>query len=1409
MILFFKNKFCACLVLLITWFGNQSINAQCTGCTTVISSNAVSNYTAATNQTLCVSSGFSYTGTIVLNGGTICNQGTLNNVTFLKGTFNNYGNFTRSSLTSAITGTVNIHNFSGSTFSLGAFIFSATNAAYVFQFNVYKGATAAFTGAVTHNSGSFRIEVAKDNPGGNPISEASLNVTGLFTTKTAFNLLTNSTGTCNFTGIASLEGTGIKSVTNYGQINFGNNLNMVSAGSAASTVTINNYNKIDVAQFVNASYTAGKVFINNYTGTENIFHIAKSITLSRTTNTLTNNGNFIVDENFNIVLGLAINTGTIVNNILNATGGTITNNSYLKSNANFSVTNSAAIINNNNTIEVVNTFSNIAKINLAANSYIYTKNYYNSASTSSITGPTATLALNNYPRIFISDISNNLGGYVSNKIILYDASLTSTTSNIGKGFDAISSSTRIAASVLFASNGVAPGNGNAPTYSCSLLNYFHQQLISSSNAFPLLYGNSTTLTSDLNLIKVLSSGAILSSTPVASSNYSWQPTNSNEPTNIITPIANQVYTASSAYLGCSFTNTILVTLSLNVIAKIDHIVPNGVDTQGNIILNVGGGTGPYTYTWMPGNTNNKDLTNATAGSYSVTVKDNSGTTLSYDYKLGFKTNWKSLQNMAVRNDSIISINYNYAQGVTKNTLRQGTNGWVQLTIPPSGSEFMFGFTDSLSRINGDYNDIDFAGGYFYGLIWGYINGSYYNTQVAAKYGDVLRVEKINSDFNLVLNGTIIFTTPVIGSKNYKLKLLNYYGPLANIGSSFADSTNLEFPNYVLQTEYVKHSSGLYVSDGTIVLTPKNNEVGHVITWQPSGDVTNTLTGQSKGTKIYTATDLNNVSSSFTTTLLYKAKFTDLQGAIFRNDSLISDGSFGFGTAVSKNIFKANQDGEVAYYLKSDFHQIIGFLDTAYSVNGEYSDIDFGIYNQPYPYAPDLHNLYLYNNGTYTPLGLAHSKDKISIKRVGNIVGFYINDWDYAGGFTVTNANIDWRFKVGANTNGSGYAVTNVGCSFNTNFRVGINKDHADYTNPINGSVNLTDDGNLPYKSVWSDGVVANTRNDLFAKQYFVDIYADSSSNSEAARKIINIGTKPLWQKKLNANSNLDSVWVSRHDSLGVLVSYNMIDKIVSGEFELKVTNVNQDMAFGFFGSTINVSHYDSLKTDSVLTKKMNLGYAVVNDAVNNALIYVGGKLSLSSDYSDIHLVRIHNGQIQLLLKEVDLVNSFYNYRAGDIIKVGRSFEDGKIFIARNDTILYRHNIITDQQYFHSSIITSVNSQVSRRGVIIPPGPPVIIPPKVYAVPKQKLDGGYHSTNANQLLFISDGLYNHSALQFKVFDKTHTAVLTNANVGASINSNIQALGDNRYILSLSTLVSGYYILEITNEKNEKLYLRFKR
>lgn len=67
--------------------------AQCAGCTQTLAANSNANINLNNGNVLCINAGVTFTGTLNMNGGTVCNAGTFSpsGFNFNSGTLNNYG----------------------------------------------------------------------------------------------------------------------------------------------------------------------------------------------------------------------------------------------------------------------------------------------------------------------------------------------------------------------------------------------------------------------------------------------------------------------------------------------------------------------------------------------------------------------------------------------------------------------------------------------------------------------------------------------------------------------------------------------------------------------------------------------------------------------------------------------------------------------------------------------------------------------------------------------------------------------------------------------------------------------------------------------------------------------------------------------------------------------------------------------------------------------------------------------------------------------------------------------------------------------------------------------------------------------------------------------------------------------
>lgn len=100
-------------------------------------------------------------------------------------------------------------------------------------------------------------------------------------------------------------------------------------------------------------------------------------------------------------------------------------------------------------------------------------------------------------------------------------------------------------------------------------------------------------------------------------------------------------------------------------------------------------------------------------------------------------------------------------------------------------------------------------------------------------------------------------------------------------------------------------------------------------------------------------------------------------------------------------------------------------------------------------------------------------------------------------------------------------------------------------------------------------------------------------------------------------------------------------------------------------------------------------------------------------------------------------------------------------------------------------------------------PPGSLP--AHAEVRPQLDGGYAQSYLNKLYFKYTEEYGTSSLIYRVLNKENQVVLTNATQPVTLTP-----GNEGYVLDVTGIVNGsdFFILEITNNKKEKWYLRFR-
>lgn len=800
---------------------------------------------------------------------------------------------------------------------------------------------------------------------------------------------------------------------------------------------------------------------------------------------------------------------------------------------------------------------------------------------------------------------------------------------------------------------------------------------------------------------------------------------------------------------------------ISVIAEIDHVRPDGIDVSGNIVLDVSGGTGPYTYEWQPGSFTAKDYTNIAVGTYTVKVKDSTPDSAYYVYHFGYKTRWTDFYASRFSNDSVIP-DYTlpgWISATSVNTLKSGHDGWMEYVIKSTGSYEMFGFADSITPSEGTYTDIDFGfynnGGYLYYVQYGYL---YF--QGFCNAGDVLHIERNDTLLHFYVDTTSLgyTTVPVnMRSNDWKIHAILDNASMTNIGCSFTDSTGSLYPGYVKDIPFITHCTPGF-SNGSISLTPRFGT--HTYLWSPGAYTSSSITGQAAGSYLAKIKDSNNNESDYTYHIGYKTNWKDLSGCYFRGDSLYPTGSVpGWGGAVSVNTLKPNVNGWAEYILKTNTdYEMFGFIDSLSVQIGNYTDIDYGLYH-----AANI--LYYVQGGGLGYAAYCQAGDVVRIERQDTTINYLINGVEVIS-FVVDPPlrNRSWKLKTSLYMQD----MDNIGCSFYDSTNTVFPNYVRVYPKLIPETSLGAFDGGVKLKPLYSTG----------GAPYFYLWLPDSTTTPSLG----------------DADIGTFTTTVSDVDTNRTIYTYD-----VGFGFRLRDTtymNAYPDSVYSY-GAWGSARSLDSISG--------NGWEEFVVDSIDNMYRMVGfiDSTYVPGDVTDYRYA-IYQGQYYVYY----IIEGNYYLGAycakGDVLKIEKTdtlinFRINGSLIASTTIPSYaRSRSLTPKMGVYSGSYLARVIGSTARGIGPPPG---------YLVLQKKLDAGYYQTSNNYLCFkfVEEYTKQTTNLSYKIYKDDRSIA------SGTLPSITEQIGDNRFQLNLSGISgspNNFYILEVTNEKNEKWLARFK-
>lgn len=387
--------------------------------------------------------------------------------------------------------------------------------------------------------------------------------------------------------------------------------------------------------------------------------------------------------------------------------------------------------------------------------------------------------------------------------------------------------------------------------------------------------------------------------------YSWMPGNLNGATQ--TSLAPNTYTITATdNVGCTGTTTVTITEYPVLSATTTSTASGCTSNTGSASVNPTGGLAPYQFVWSPTGGTNASATGLSAGTYTVTVTDAAGCSIT--------------ESIIVSSSSGLTISSSGIQAVSCNGYNDGT-----ATVSASGGTGPYTYVWQPGNLNGGTQAA--------------LSASTYTVTATDNSGCTGTISVVIAE-NPVLVG-VTSSTPSDCSINNGTATISVSGGLAPYqyiwspsGGTNASATGLSAGNYAVSvtdaagcqiTENVVVSSNggptlsvstlqqvscFGLSDGSAAVTITGGSAPFTTTWNPSGETGLTATQLAAGVNTVTVVDNGGcqISSSFT---ISEPAALQISGTVTDEDCGLQNGSITTNTIGGTGTYIYSWTGSVS------------------------------------------------------------------------------------------------------------------------------------------------------------------------------------------------------------------------------------------------------------------------------------------------------------------------------------------------------------------------------------------------------------------------------------------------------------------------------------------------------------------
>jgi len=833
-----------------------------------------------------------------------------------------------------------------------------------------------------------------------------------------------------------------------------------------------------------------------------------------------------------------------------------------------------------------------------------------------------------------------------------------------------------------------------------------------------------------------------------------------------------------------------------------------VDTDNLAIdLTASGGIAPYTYKWSTGD-RTQDVTLAEPGVVAVEITDSYGNSIERVISVESKVAWTGFYRSAEVNETLIKTgNGQWGGAISTTPIAASGNGWVEYTLENMGAPRAFGFVPTTAQIQKP-QDIK------YGI---YILDDFTvriieNNVIMLKYnyshGDIFKVERVGLNIFYTRNGMLMHTTTLTSSVQLyiagsiktgaSLKKVRFGGDAPSYTSFTYDVANdfgtilVNGPSgtlpytYFISTQPLPSLAVLWgeIRDSTLVdsltfFRGKVNSSTYSFNEIPSG-------------RYYVAIYNNNgvklVHEEIVvtpTSQVVDNSYIDISAANEWSVSASSPTGQGQGTVLG--MLPVNESGGYEFEVLSFDEFIIGFTVEGSAQGKNPADFLFAL-----GFEDRSGTFHIYLNGVDSGKKFARLTDKIFIGKEG---------FDF-----VLKINGSEIFRAPIPFTESAYLKLDIAFNVGTIFKPLLYVSKFKYPKPVPKVARYPECGELDgdFELLWpkipsfmsvtiTSAVLVNNG----TGPDFTLTPPDYSVNS------IPIGTYTLTvQYTLTVTTIFGTTVTSNlfttQIAIGYVVEWLIVDPLVTMVVPGTVNTIQPISWSGLStgtaaatssNKTIPTEHnwvqFESVLYGTYFPYLLAYPHNAESFSLRNDLASVAGVITqsvftwappiLTTGVFSTNFTSSPNAVFRI--EEFNGAFSLYK-NGGSSLATGTSSAPGPFYIEIG-------------QYGSPKYVTTISSFC------------LLAEPLVYVTPKRNLEGGFYLVPIDDILHFEffEEYTKFGDLNYSVKDYMGEAV-------SSLATTAEIFGDNRIDINVSSLIAGYYVLEITNDKNEKWYLRFK-